>query len=171
MALFASPFDVFDALHSHRGFWHPPAKRHRRAHPFSARHHPFYHLMLAGGDDIATADPADVFNPEVTETDHGFLVTPSSPASAPRTSPSRPNPPDAAATSSSFAPKRTRTSRLTSDSPPGDSSTPTTSPPRASTASSASSSPRSPPPRRSSPSPPTPWTPTTPTTPPPTTPP
>lgn len=75
MALFASPFDVFDALHSHRGFWHPPAKRHRRAHPFSARHHPFYHLMLAGGDDIATADPADVFNPEVTETDRGFLVT------------------------------------------------------------------------------------------------
>jgi HSP20 family molecular chaperone IbpA len=75
MALFASPFDVFDALHSHRGFWHPPAKRHRRAHPFSAHHHPFYHLMLAGGDDIATADPADVFNPEVTETDRGFLVT------------------------------------------------------------------------------------------------
>ena len=75
MALFASPFDVFDALHSHRGFWHPPAKRHRRAHPFSARHHPFYHLMLAGGDHIATADPADVFDPEVTETDRGFLVT------------------------------------------------------------------------------------------------
>ena len=88
---------------------------------------------------------------------------PSSPASAPRTSPSRPSPPDAAATSSSFAPTRTRTSRLTFDSPPRDASTRTTSPPRALTASSASSYPRSPPPRRSSPSPPTRRTPTTPT--------
>ena len=69
------PFDIFDALHSRRGFCHPPAKRHRRAHPFSARHHPFYHLTLAGGDEIATADPADVFHPEVTQTDRGFLVT------------------------------------------------------------------------------------------------
>ena len=75
MELFAPPFDIFDALHSRRGFCHPPAKRHRRAHPFSARHHPFYHLTLAGGDEIATADPADVFHPEVTQTDRGFLVT------------------------------------------------------------------------------------------------
>ena len=68
--MFASAFDVFDAFHSplHRGFYHRPAKRHRRAHsPYAAHLHPFYHIenLARIALDADTLARTDAFDPEV----------------------------------------------------------------------------------------------------------
>ena len=78
--MFASAFDVFDAFHSplHRGFYHRPAKRHRRAHsPYAAHLHPFYHIenLARIALDADTLARTDAFDPEVRETDRGYFIT------------------------------------------------------------------------------------------------
>ena len=77
--MFASAFDVFDAFHSplHRGY-HRPAKRHRRAHhPYAAHLHPFYHIenLARIALDAGHGSDEDAFDPEVVETDRGYLIT------------------------------------------------------------------------------------------------
>jgi HSP20 family molecular chaperone IbpA len=77
--MFASAFDVFDAFHSplHRGY-HRPAKRHRRAHhPYAAHLHPFYHIenLARIALDVGHGSDEDAFDPEVVETDRGYLIT------------------------------------------------------------------------------------------------
>ena len=75
--MFASAFDVFDAFHSplHRGY-HRPAKRHRRTHPYAAHLHPFYHIENLARISLDASDAReDSFDPEVVETDSGYLIT------------------------------------------------------------------------------------------------
>ena len=75
--MFASAFDVFDALHSplHRGY-HRPAKRHRRAHPYAAHLHPFYTIDNLARISLDAIDAREEsFDPEVVETDTGYLIT------------------------------------------------------------------------------------------------
>ena len=67
--MFASAFDVFDAFHSplHRGFYHRPAKRHRRAHsPYAAHLHPFYHIenLARIALDAGHGSDEDAFDPD-----------------------------------------------------------------------------------------------------------
>ena len=72
--MFASTFDVFDALNGLPREIHRPAKRHRRAsHPFASSLHPFYQIAACAANDNTTTNSD--FAPEVVETDGGYLIT------------------------------------------------------------------------------------------------
>lgn len=73
--MFASPFDVFDALHGVRDP-HGPAKRHRLApHAFAALTPQLHQVAACSATCDRNPNASFVFHPEVVETEGGFLIT------------------------------------------------------------------------------------------------